>query len=323
MRPDIGCTAAPCASQGRRDSNPQPPVLETGTLPIELRPYCAAAITLRPPSPGAAGMHRRRGPRPPVAESTACPTPGVEPSRQARFRAAHARPRWDAPCQPPAARDPASATRPQPSGRCQPGRTCRQRLRQRSGHHRVGHARRRRQGQGAQSRRPAGHRLRRRRARLPHPGLHRRGARSAPAPCRAATSTRPPAGLPELREAIAAKTLRDSAYRRRGQVIVTNGGKHAVYIAFATLLDPGDEVLLPTPYWTTYPEVIALAGGTPSRCRPTRPRATWPRSSISKRTAPSAPRCCCSSRRPTPPVRCTRPSSSPLSAAGPPTRPSG
>ncbi len=74
----------------------------------------------------------------------------------------------------------------------------------------------------------------------------------------------PAPGLPELREAIAAKTLRDSGYQvAPGQVIVTNGGKHAVYSAFAALLDPGDEVLMPTPYWTTYPEAIALAGGTP------------------------------------------------------------
>jgi aspartate aminotransferase len=74
----------------------------------------------------------------------------------------------------------------------------------------------------------------------------------------------PAAGLPELREAIAAKTGRDSGYEvAPGQVVVTNGGKQAVYQAFATLIDPGDEVLLPTPYWTTYPETIALAGGTP------------------------------------------------------------
>ncbi len=74
----------------------------------------------------------------------------------------------------------------------------------------------------------------------------------------------PAPGLPELREAIAAKTRRDSGYEvAASQVIVTAGGKHAVYEAFATLLDPGDEVLLPTPYWTTYPEAIALAGGTP------------------------------------------------------------
>jgi aspartate aminotransferase len=74
----------------------------------------------------------------------------------------------------------------------------------------------------------------------------------------------PAAGLPELREAIAEKTLRDSALAvDPSQVIVTNGGKQAVYQAFATLLDPGDEVLLPTPYWTTYPEAIRLAGGVP------------------------------------------------------------
>lgn len=74
----------------------------------------------------------------------------------------------------------------------------------------------------------------------------------------------PAAGLPELREAIAAKTLRDSSLEvAASQVIVTNGGKQAVYQAFATLLDPGDEVLLPTPYWTTYPEAVRLAGGVP------------------------------------------------------------
>jgi aspartate aminotransferase len=74
----------------------------------------------------------------------------------------------------------------------------------------------------------------------------------------------PAAGLPELREAVAAKTARDSGYQvSASQVLITNGGKQAVYEAFATLLDPGDEVLLPTPYWTTYPEAIALAGGVP------------------------------------------------------------
>jgi aspartate aminotransferase len=74
----------------------------------------------------------------------------------------------------------------------------------------------------------------------------------------------PAAGLPELREAIAAKTLRDSGLEvSASQVLVTNGGKQALYNAFATLLDPGDEVLLPAPYWTTYPESIQLAGGVP------------------------------------------------------------
>jgi aspartate aminotransferase len=69
-------------------------------------------------------------------------------------------------------------------------------------------------------------------------------------------------GLPELRESIAAKTLRDSGLEvTPAQIIVTNGGKQAVYQSFQALLDPGDEVLLPSPYWTTYPEAIQLAGG--------------------------------------------------------------
>jgi aspartate aminotransferase len=74
----------------------------------------------------------------------------------------------------------------------------------------------------------------------------------------------PAGGLPELKEAIAFKTKRDSGYDiTASQVLVTNGGKQAVYEAFATLVDPGDEVLLPAPYWTTYPEAIKLAGGVP------------------------------------------------------------
>jgi aspartate aminotransferase len=74
----------------------------------------------------------------------------------------------------------------------------------------------------------------------------------------------PAGGLPELKSAIAAKTLRDSGYEvTANQVLVTNGGKHAVYTAFAVLCDPGDEVICPAPYWTTYPEAIVLAGGVP------------------------------------------------------------
>ncbi|MBG0820637.1 pyridoxal phosphate-dependent aminotransferase [Planomonospora sp. ID91781] len=72
----------------------------------------------------------------------------------------------------------------------------------------------------------------------------------------------PAGGLPELKQAVADKTLRDSGYRvGASQVLITNGGKQAVYEAFATLLDPGDEVLVVAPYWTTYPEAIKLAGG--------------------------------------------------------------
>ncbi len=72
----------------------------------------------------------------------------------------------------------------------------------------------------------------------------------------------PAAGLPELRQAVAGKTARDSGFQvTAGQVLITNGGKQAVFQAFAALLDPGDEVLVPAPYWTTYPEAIQLAGG--------------------------------------------------------------
>ncbi len=74
----------------------------------------------------------------------------------------------------------------------------------------------------------------------------------------------PAAGLPELRTAVAEKTARDSGLSvTANQVLVTNGGKQAVYQAFAALIDPGDEVLLPAPFWTTYPEAITLAGGVP------------------------------------------------------------
>jgi aspartate/methionine/tyrosine aminotransferase len=84
--------------------------------------------------------------------------------------------------------------------------------------------------------------------------------------CRVPSNHRysPAGGMPVLKQAIADKTRRDSGYDvQPSQVLVTNGGKQAVYEAFATLLDPGDEVILPAPYWTTYPEAIRLAGGEP------------------------------------------------------------
>ena len=88
---------------------------------------------------------------------------------------------------------------------------------------------------------------------------------AAIAACATPTNHRytPAGGLPELKAAVADKTpTATPAYRGDpGQVLITNGGKHAVYNAFEALLDPGDEVLLPAPYWTTYPEAIALAGG--------------------------------------------------------------
>src|SRR5665213_1266540 len=89
---------------------------------------------------------------------------------------------------------------------------------------------------------------------------------AAVAACRDEANHRytPTAGLLELRQAIADKTKRDSGYAVSAmQVLVTNGGKHAIANAFATILDPGDEVLVPAPYWTTYPESIELAGGVP------------------------------------------------------------
>ena len=89
---------------------------------------------------------------------------------------------------------------------------------------------------------------------------------AAVAACREVANHRysPTPGLPELRAAIAAKTLRDSGYEvEASQVLVTAGGKHAVYTAFQTIVADGDEVILPAPYWTTYPEAIILAGGVP------------------------------------------------------------
>jgi aspartate/methionine/tyrosine aminotransferase len=89
---------------------------------------------------------------------------------------------------------------------------------------------------------------------------------AAAAACRDPRNHRytPTAGLAELREGIAHKTKRDSGFDvAAGQVLVTNGGKHAVYTTFQVLLDPGDEVLCPAPYWTTYPEAITLGGGVP------------------------------------------------------------
>jgi aspartate aminotransferase len=96
---------------------------------------------------------------------------------------------------------------------------------------------------------------------FPTPGYIVEAAREAAANPRFHKYT-PAAGLPELRQAIADKTARDSGYQvEASQVLVTNGGKQAVYQTFATLLDEGDEAIVPAPYWTTYPEAIALAGG--------------------------------------------------------------
>jgi len=99
----------------------------------------------------------------------------------------------------------------------------------------------------------------------------------------------PAAGLPELREAIAVKTARDTGFAvKASQVLVTNGGKQAVEEAFATLLGPGDEVLMPAPYWTTYPETIRLAGGAPIEV-PTTPESGY-KVSLSQLEAALTPR---------------------------------
>jgi aspartate/methionine/tyrosine aminotransferase len=80
----------------------------------------------------------------------------------------------------------------------------------------------------------------------------------------------PAGGMPALKAAIATKTLRDSGYEvDPANIVVTNGGKQAVFQAFAAILDDGDEVILPAPYWTTYPEPIRLAGGVPVVIPPT------------------------------------------------------
>jgi aspartate/methionine/tyrosine aminotransferase len=101
----------------------------------------------------------------------------------------------------------------------------------------------------------------------------------------------PAGGLPVLKKAIVDKTFRDSRYQvTPEQVLVTNGGKHAVYNTFAALLDPGDEVLLPAPYWTTYPEAIKLAAAPRSRCSRARTRVIWWTSSSSRRPVPPGPR---------------------------------
>jgi aspartate aminotransferase len=74
----------------------------------------------------------------------------------------------------------------------------------------------------------------------------------------------PAAGLPALREAIAAKTHRDTGLEvSADQIVVANGGKHALYNVFMSLIDVDDEVLIPAPYWVSYPEQVKLAGGVP------------------------------------------------------------
>ena len=128
----------------------------------------------------------------------------------------------------------------------------------------------------------------------------------------------PAGGLPELREAIAVKTKRDSGFDcGPANVLVTNGGKHAVFTAFAVLCDPGDEVICPAPYWTTYPEAITLAGGVPVVIT-TGERQRLPRHGRAAGGRPHrrGPRSCCSCRPTTRAGPCTRPRRSRPSAGG-------
>ena len=128
----------------------------------------------------------------------------------------------------------------------------------------LGHPRRRRRGQGAAGGGRARDRLRGGRARLPHPDAHRRRPPPPPASTPRTTTTRRRPACPSCARPSPTRPRRDSGLSvEPGQVLVTNGGKQAVAHAFAVLCDPGDEVLILAPYWTTYPESVALAGGTP------------------------------------------------------------
>ena len=156
-------------------------------------------------------------------------------------------------------------------------------------HHRVGDAGGRRQGQGPEGRRPAGDRLRRRRARLPDPRLHRRGRAARPAPSRGSTSTRPTAGLPELREAIAAKTARDSGLSRPAPARCWSPTAAS---RRSTRRSPpcstrATRCCCPRRTGRPIPRSSRWRAAWPCRCRPTRPPATWPASPTSRRTAPT------------------------------------
>src|SRR5689334_13098813 len=214
-------------SQGRRDSNPQPPVLETGTLPIELRPFVGTAAS-------EVGRELVSGAR----------TQGGESHRGSSVRVARtsgetARPPcrrgWeDAPVTPRISARVGSIAESATLAVDAKAKALKA-----AGRPVVGF------GAGEPD--------------FPTPPAIVEAAVEA---CRDPRNHRytPAGGLPELKAAIVEKTRRDSGYVvEPAQVLVTNGGKQAIYEAFATILDPGDEVLLPAPYWTTYPEAIRLA----------------------------------------------------------------
>src|SRR5436190_18474373 len=220
-------------SQGRRDSNPQPPVLETGTLPIELRPFGGARCPHAHPTDPIPGALARGASSLRRAESTHRAAPGSNRTggsdrwEHGRMRqASRVSHRIGAISESATLAVDAKAKALKAAGRPVIGF-----------------------GAGEPD--------------FPTPDYIVQAAIEACSNPKYHRYT-PAGGLPELKAAIAAKTLRDSGYEvEAAQVLVTNGGKQAIYEAFAALVDPGDEVILPAPYWTTYPEAIRLAGGVP------------------------------------------------------------
>jgi len=206
--------------QGRRDSNPQPPVLETGALPVEPRPFGAGRAETGPKRPGAMSVPRGTCDDRGMSATHAAMGAQGAPNRGARRLSG----RVGAIAESATLAVDAKAKALKAAGRDVIGF-----------------------GAGEPDFPTPAHIVAAAEVACRDPKMHH---------------YTPAAGLPELRAAIAAKTARDSGlHLGANQVLVTNGGKHAVHQAFATLLDPGDEVLLPAPYWTTYPEAIALAGG--------------------------------------------------------------
>ena len=186
-------------------------------------------------------------------------------------------------------------------------------------HRRVGHPGRRRQGQGAEGGGRGRHRLRRRRARLPDARRTSSRPRSPPAATRRTTATRPAAGLPELREAIAVKTKRDSRLRLSRPPGAGHQRRQArgATTRSPRCCDPGDEVHLPGAVLDDLPRGDHARRRRAGRDQHRRGQpASGSPSSSSRRPAPPAPRCCCSCRRPTRPARSTRPTRSRPSAGG-------
>ena len=252
-RPGWSASAGAAVLQGTRDLNPQPSVLETDALPVELVPFDGLPVA-DPPARGHGKAWGRttRGrvygqpPRASPNRSSGAARARRSPTRPAvpepPLRWAHERHRE------PAA--PARAGSPRRIGAIAESATlevdAKAKALKAEGRPVIGF------GAGEPD--------------FPTPDYIVEAAVDA---CRDPKNHRytPAGGLPELKQAIADKTRRDSGLRRRRRPrsLVTNGGKQAIYEAFATMLDPGDEVIVPAPYWTTYPEAIQLAGGVAGR----------------------------------------------------------